>query len=139
MLLLNVGSLVLKYTFIYCFHQYAASISIFPLDTSISIFFNLFIYVCAGFLLLHRLFSSCDEQGLLCRCSTQASFSLWWLLLLQSTDSRLHRLQQFWLPGSRAQAQQLWCADLAAHQHMGSSQIRDQIHVSCIGRQILIH
>ena len=37
------------------------------------------------------------------------SFSLWWLLLLQSMGSRAHSLQQFCLPGSTAQAQQLWC------------------------------
>ena len=45
--------------------------------------------------------------------------------------------QQFWLPGSREQAQQLWCTGLVALWHVGSSQIRDWTHVSCIGRWIL--
>ncbi|CAN0509821.1 unnamed protein product [Rangifer tarandus platyrhynchus] len=43
-----------------------------------------------------------------------------------------HRLQG-------AQAQQLWYTGLAARQHVESSQIRDQTHVPCTGRQILIH
>ena len=61
------------------------------------------------------------------------------LLLLQSTGSRACRLQQLRLPGSRAQAQQLSHAGLVAPWHMGSSQSRDQTHVSCICRQILYH
>ena len=48
-------------------------------------------------------------------------------LLLQSTGSRVHRLQQLWHTG------------LAAPQHMESPWSRDQTHVPCIGRQILIH
>ena len=35
------------------------------------------------------------------------------------------RAQSLQLPGSRAQAQWLWCTGLAALQHVGSSQIRD--------------
>ena len=52
-------------------------------------------------------------------------FSLQWLLLLWSTDSR-------------AQVLQLWCTGLVASQHVGSSWIRDRAHVPCLGRQILI-
>ena len=40
-------------------------------------------------------------------------FSLWWLLLLQST-------------GSQVLAQQLWCMGLVALQHMGSFWTRDR-------------
>ena len=40
------------------------------------------------------------------------------------------------LPGSRAQVQLLWRTGLLALPHVG---IRDQIYVSCIGRQILHH
>ena len=54
-------------------------------------------------------------------------FSLWWLLLLQSTGSRARRLQQLRRTG------------LAAPWHVGSSRIRAQTCVSCIGRQILNH
>ena len=73
-------------------------------------------------------------------------FSLWWLLLLRSMGSRHEgfsscgtRAQQLWLVGSRAQAQQLWRTGLVAPWHVGSSWIRDQTHVPCIGRWILNH
>ena len=74
-----------------------------------------------------------------------AAFSLW-LLLLWSMGSR-HMgfsscgtwVQQLWLTGSRAQAQQLWCTGFVAPRHVGSSQTRDQTHVPCTGRQILNH
>ena len=58
-----------------------------------------------------RAFSSCSQQGL-----------LW----LQST-------------GSRMKAQYLWSIGLVALWHVGSSRTRDRTHVSCLGRQILIH
>ena len=74
------------------------------------------------------------------------SFSLRWLLLLQSTGSRCTafsscgtRAQQLWLAGYRAQAQQLWHVGLVALRHVGSSRTRAQTRVPCIGRQILIH
>ena len=42
--------------------------------------------------------------------------------------------------GSRAQqAQQLWPLGLVALQHVGSSWLKDQTRVSCIGRQVLYH
>ena len=66
-------------------------------------------------------------------------FSLLWLLLLQSTASRVHGHQQLWPVGSGAQAQQLWFTGLVAPWHVGSSQIRDQTHVSCIDRWIIYH
>ena len=107
--------------------------------------FYLFIFGRAGSPLPHGLFSSSGGQGLLSTCR-RVGFSLWGLLLFWSMDSRVHRLQQFstwaqqlWLPGSRAQAQQLWRTDLEAPWHAGSSWIRDQTHVSCIGRWILYH
>ena len=43
------------------------------------------------------------------------------------------------LPGSRAQAQQLWCMGLVAPWREGSSQIRDGTPVSCTDRRILYH
>ena len=49
------------------------------------------------------------------------------------------RLQQLWLPGSRAQAQQLWPMDFVAPRHRESSQTRGGAHVPCIGRWILNH
>ena len=56
-----------------------------------------------------------------------------------STGSRAQGLQQPRLPGSRAQAQQLWCMGLAALWHVGSSRVRGETHFSCIGRRILYH
>ena len=44
-----------------------------------------------------------------------------------------------WLPGSRAQAQQLWRTGLVAPQHVGSSRTRPRTCVPCIGRWILNH
>ena len=49
------------------------------------------------------------------------------------------RAQQLWFLGSRARAQQLRHMGLVALQHVGSFQIRDRTHVSCIGRRILYH
>ena len=46
--------------------------------------------------------------------------------------------QWLWILDSRAQAQQLGM-DFIVPQHVGTSQIRDGIHVSCTGRQILYH
>ena len=53
-------------------------------------FIILFIFGCAGSLLLHRLFSSFSKWRLLSSCGMQ--FSLQWLLLLGSMGSRAHRL-----------------------------------------------
>ena len=53
-------------------------------------------------------------------------FSLWWLLLLQST-------------GSRAQTQSLQCLGLVAPWFLGSPQTRGWTCVPCIARQILNH
>ena len=73
-------------------------------------------------------------------------FSLRWLLLLRSTGSRRVGFsscgtwaRQFWLSGSRAQAQQLWRTGLGAPWHVGSSRTRARTRVPCTGRQILNH
>ena len=60
----------------------------------------------------------------LCCC---IGFSSRWLLLLRSMGFGACGFQQLWLPS------------LAAPRHVGSSPIRDQTHVSCIGRWILYH
>ena len=82
-------------------------------------------------------FSSCGKRGLFFAVVR-------WLLtavasLVAEHRLQVRRLQQLWLAGSRAQAQQLWCTGLAAPRHMGSSRTRDQTRVPCIGRQILNH
>ena len=99
----------------------------------------LFVYLqlCWSLLQLVGFFSSCGEAGLLqllCRDS------LWWFLLLLSTDSRTQGLQQF----------SLWALEFGlsrsgagAQLPLGmwnlSSRTRDQTHVPCIGSRILNH
>ena len=58
-------------------------------------------------------------------------FSPWWLLLLEGTGSKCAGFRSC---SSRAQEHPGWLL-----WHMGSSQIRDQTHVSCFGRWILCY
>ena len=93
---------------------------------------------------LYILSNTYFKQGLLwLQCE---GFSLWWLLLLWGMISEHTGFsncgmwaQELWLPGSRAQAQQLSRMDLVAPRYVESSQTRDQIHVSCVGRWSLYH
>ena len=89
---------------------------------------NLFNFGCTGSLLLHGSFSSCGEQSLL-SINSCVSFSLQWLLLLQSTALG-HSLNS-----CGTWAQQLWAVGLVAPQYVGSFGTRDQTHVPCIGSQ----
>ena len=85
---------------------------------SLTIFVNLFylfIFGCVGSSLLRTGFLQLWFAG----------FTLWWLLLLQSTGSRHMdfsscgaRAQQLWLVGSRAQTQQLWLTGLVSPWHV---------------------
>ena len=74
-----------------------------------------FTFGCAGSSLLHGLFFSCGEWGLLSSCSGRA--------------------QQLRLLGSKAGVQQPW--RLAVLWHVGSSGARDRTQVSCTGRRTL--
>ena len=82
-------------------------------------------------------FSSCGERGLLfvvvCRLLIAVAS------LVAENGVQAHGLQQLWLAGSRAQAQQLWLTVLVAPRHVGSSRTRDGNCVPCIGRRILNH
>ena len=96
------------------------------------------LHYCAGFSPVQRVRATPQLQ--------RAGFSLWRLLVLWSTGSRAHRLQQFWhtgsvvvFPGSMAQALWLRCTGWVSPWHVGSSRTRDQTHVTCIGRQTLYH
>ena len=82
-------------------------------------------------------FCSCGQWGYSWLQCT--GFSLWWLLLLQSTGSMAHGLQQLQLLGPRAWLQYLWHLGLVVPWHVGSSQIRDQTCVPYIGRLMLYH
>ena len=59
-------------------------------------------------------------------------FSLQWLLLLLSTDSRHKGFRS-----CSTQAQKLWLTGLVASQNVESSWTRDSTRVPCIGRQFL--
>ena len=81
--------------------------------------------------------SSCSERGLLL-------VSVHGLLIVVASlvaehGLQVRGLQQLWLVGSRAQAQQLWRTGLVALQHVGSSRPRGRTRVPCIGRWILNH
>jgi len=56
--------------------------------------------------------------------------------LVAGHGSRAGGLSSCGFLGSGAQAKWLRCTGLVAPRHVGSSRIRDQIHVSCVGRQI---
>ena len=80
-------------------------------------------------------FSSRSELGLLfvavCGLLTAVAS------LVAEHGLQVCRLQQLWLVGSRAQAQQLWRTGLVAPWNVGSSWTRDRTLVPCIGRRIL--
>ena len=94
-------------------HMSSKKILFFLLNTSI------YLFLAVRSLLLHEIFSSCGERGLLSSCG--AHFSLWWLFLCRA---RVLDGQQFQLLGSGAQVQQLRCTGLVAPRHGGSLQIR---------------
>ena len=79
---------------------------------------------CAGCTVLQGLFSICSEWGLLSSCM---DFSLRWPL------SRAHGLQELWLLGSRAQAQELWPRGFSCSSACGIFQDQDQTAVLCQG------
>ena len=84
-----------------------------------------------GFSCCKWAFSSCGE---LCSSLLCTGFWLQWRLLLQSTGSRVCRLQWLWHT-----AQELHHTGLVALRHVESSQIRDRTPVPCTGVWILNH
>ena len=100
----------------------------------------LFIIIILAALDLHccaRAFSSCGEQGLLFAVVCGLLIAVASLVAEHRLQAR--GLQQLWLMGSRAQAQQLWRMGLVALRHVASSWTKARTHVPCIGRQILNH
>ena len=97
------------------------------------LFIYLFIFGCIG--------SSWQHAGLSLVAASRGysslqctGFSLQWLLLLWSTDSR-----RVGFSSCGMQAQYLWRTGLVAPQHVGSSWTRARTCVPCIGRRILNH
>ena len=88
---------------------------------------SLFVFLARpGLVASHGLSLVAASRGYSSLCCTCFSFQC--LLLLQSTGSRVHRLQQ------------LWCVGLVAPRHVVFSwRKRNWTHVLCIGRQILNH
>ena len=86
---------------------------------------------CAGSSLLCGPFSSCSKSGLLSSCVVRVSH--------HSGFSRCRTQALGYVGFSSWGAWALEHGNLDALRHMGFSQIRDQTHVSCIGRQILYH
>lgn len=116
--------------------MYNILMTISPGGTKILFIFIFLDLAMLGLRCCMRAFSSCSEWGYSwLQCS---SFSLQWLLLW-TRGSRVCGLQYLWLEGSRARAQQQWCAGLVAPRHVGFFQIRDRTSVSYTGRRILYH
>lgn len=70
--------------------------------------------------------------------------SSWWLLFLWNVASGCPGIgsgsrwaRELWFLGSRVQAWYLWGTGLPALRHVESSPTRDQMCVSCVGRQLL--
>ena len=84
-----------------------------------------------------RAFSSCGERGLLFVAVRGLLIAV--ASLVAEHGLQAHGLQQLWLAGSRAQAQQWWPTGLVAPQHVGLSQNRARTCVPCIGGRILNH
>ena len=87
-----------------------------------------FLFGCTGSLLLHRLFSSCSEQGLVSSCGVQDSHCRGFSCREQAVDMQASEVAVPRL--------ELWHMGLVALQHVGSSQTRDWTCVSCAGRWI---
>ena len=111
------------------------------LSIDLGIFFNnflsFFIFGCAGSSLLHRLLSSCINQGLLSSCSA-------WLLVAVASLVAEHGLWGTWASVVAAQGLQstgsaVKAQGLSYPAVCGIFQIRDRTHVLCIDRLILYH
>ena len=82
----------------------------------------LFIYLFLAALALcycARAFSSCGEQGLFFVAVRGLLIAV--ASLVAEHGLQVRGLQQLWLSGSRAQAQQLWCTGLVVPRHVVSS------------------
>ena len=92
---------------------------------------------CGGSLLLFAGFLYCSEAVATLSCGAQ-SFSLQWLLLMQSTGSGHSGFSC-----CSSQAPECWLVAVVPGfitlRHVGSSCIRDQTGVPCTARQILNH
>ena len=92
-----------------------------------------------------RAFSSCGERELLFGAERGLLFGAVRGLLIAVASLvaehglQARGLQQLWLAGSRAQAQQLWRTGLVALLRVESPRTKARTRVPCIGRRILNH
>ena len=104
--------------------------SFLPLKKKITYF--IFIFGCAGSSLLCTGFLQLWQAG----------GTLHWvrgLLIVAASLTAEHSFRCVDFSSRSTQAQLWWCMDIVALRHVESSWIRNQTHVSCIGRQISIH
>ena len=102
------------------------------------VFFLIFKFLAVlGLRCCTQAFSSCGERGLLFVAVRRLLIAVASLIVEHGLQVR--GLQQLWLTGSRAQAQQLWHTSLVALRHVGPSRTRARTRVPCIGRRILNH
>ena len=119
------------------------------ISIDLGIFLNNFIYLsifgCAGSLLLHRLLSSCSNQGLLSSCSAWASccsgFSCCKARALGHMRFRSCGVwpQELQLVGSRATGAAVKAQGLSYPAACGIFPDQGWNHVPCIDRQVLYH
>ena len=139
-----VYSIVIQYFCrLYSIIGYYKIMAIIPCAIQYILFFlNLFLAV-LGLHCCARAFSSCSEWrllfvavcGLLIAVASLCCRAL--ALGVQASVVVACGLQQLWLTGSRAQAQQLQRTGLVVLWHVGSSQTRVRTCVPCVGRWIL--
>ena len=97
------------------------------------------VVLCFNVYFIYYLFLAVLDLGCCTRLSLAVVRRLYTLvvvlgLLTAEMGSRAFGHQELRLPGSTAQVQYLWGMSLAALQHVGSSQTRNQTCVSCTGR-----
>ena len=98
----------------------------------------LFIFGCAGSLLLCGLFSSCSERQLYSSCSARASHCSGFSCCRAET-LRCAGLSSCGSQALERRPNSSSAGGSVALRHVGSSLTRDQTHVSCSDRYMLYH
>ena len=117
------------------------NLSFFSFKKFINLFICLFL-AALGLRCCAQAFSSCSEQGLLFVVVHRLLIAVASLVAehglqacgLQQLQHAVSVLVACGLSSCGSQAQQLWHTGLFAPRHVGSSRIRDQTRVPCIGR-----
>ena len=132
------GNTPISIVFLKCIHSLC--VCLYFLLFKKLVLFYFFIFGCAGSSLLYGFFSRRGERGLLSSCGARASHCGGFFVAERGGLSArgLHSCSSWELEYRlRAVRASLRCMGLAAPWHVGSSWIRGQTRVSCIGWQIL--